>query len=149
MNTEVIYKKSQSRLHFLRRLRSFGVCSTMLSVFHQSVVGGGGGLFFAVACWGSGIKATDAGRIDKLLKKAGSVLGVSLDPVGTVAERRVLAKLLAIMDNTTPPPHFTTLWPDRGAHSAKDFSYLGVPRSGTEGPSYPLPSDCTTHLWTN
>ncbi|KAF7658811.1 hypothetical protein LDENG_00007680, partial [Lucifuga dentata] len=62
VNTEAIYRKSQSRLYFLRRLRSFG----------QSVVGSA--LFFAVICWGSSIKATDASRIDKLLTKAGERL---------------------------------------------------------------------------
>lgn len=34
---------------------------------------------------GSSIKATDVSRIDRLLKKTGSVLRVSLDAVGMVA----------------------------------------------------------------
>ena len=32
-NTEVLYKKGQSRLYFLRRLRSFNICRTMLRMF--------------------------------------------------------------------------------------------------------------------
>lgn len=28
-NTDVLYKKGQSRLHLLKRLRSFGVCRTL------------------------------------------------------------------------------------------------------------------------
>lgn len=33
-NTEAIYKKGQSRLYFLRRLRSFNVCNKMLQMFY-------------------------------------------------------------------------------------------------------------------
>ena len=51
-NTEAIYKKGQSRMLFLRRLRSFDVCSRLLRMFYQSVVASA--LFSAVVCWGSG-----------------------------------------------------------------------------------------------
>ncbi|XP_060897819.1 uncharacterized protein LOC132977298 [Labrus mixtus] len=37
-HTEAVYKKGQSRLYFLRKLRSFNVCSKMLSMFYQTVV---------------------------------------------------------------------------------------------------------------
>jgi len=50
-NTEALYRKGQSRLFFLRRLRSFDVCSRLLRMFYQSVVAST--LFFAVACWGA------------------------------------------------------------------------------------------------
>ncbi|KAG5262251.1 hypothetical protein AALO_G00293860 [Alosa alosa] len=38
VNTEALYKKGQSRLYFLKRLRSFNVCSKLLWMFYQSVV---------------------------------------------------------------------------------------------------------------
>ncbi len=53
-----MYKKGQSRLHFLRRLRSVDVCGPMLHAFCQSVVAST--LFFAATCWGSGMKTADA-----------------------------------------------------------------------------------------
>ena len=37
-NTEAVYRKGQSRLYFLRKLRSFNMCSKMLHIFYQSVV---------------------------------------------------------------------------------------------------------------
>lgn len=49
VNTEAIYQKGQSRLQFLRRIRSFGVCRTMLNMFYQLLVASA--LFFAVVCW--------------------------------------------------------------------------------------------------
>ncbi|TWW56167.1 putative RNA-directed DNA polymerase from transposon BS [Takifugu flavidus] len=48
-NTDALYKKGQSRLHLLRRLRSFGVCRTLLRTFYDSVVALV--IFYAVVCW--------------------------------------------------------------------------------------------------
>ena len=63
-NTKAVYKKGMSRLCFLRKLRSFNVCSKMLEIFYQSVVASA--IFFAVVCWGSSIRARDTNRLDKI-----------------------------------------------------------------------------------
>lgn len=103
-NTDALYKKGQSRLHLLRRLRSFGVCRTLLKTFYDSVVASA--LFYAVVCWG-GCTDRDRNRIDKLVRRSGSVLGCSLESVVVVGERRMLAKLTSIMDNPLHPLHET------------------------------------------
>lgn len=61
-------------------------------MFYHSV------LASAVVCWGSRVRAADANKLNKLI---GSVLGVELDSL--VAERRMLHKMLSIMDNMLPP----------------------------------------------
>ena len=71
-NTEAVYKKGMSRLYFLRKLRSFNMCSKMLEIFYQSVVASV--LFFAVVCWGSSIGASNTNRLNKLIGKTGSVM---------------------------------------------------------------------------
>ena len=38
VNSDTVYRKTQSQLFFLRRLWSFNVCSKMLKMFYQSVV---------------------------------------------------------------------------------------------------------------
>ncbi|XP_062844747.1 zinc finger protein 420-like, partial [Trichomycterus rosablanca] len=76
-NTEAVYRKGMSRLYFLRKLMSFNVCNKMLTIFYQSVVAGA--LFFAAVCWGSSLRAGDVKKLNKLIRKAGSVLGCSLD----------------------------------------------------------------------
>uniref|UniRef100_A0A3Q3FR50 Centrosomal protein 78 n=1 Tax=Labrus bergylta TaxID=56723 RepID=A0A3Q3FR50_9LABR len=53
-NTQAVYKKGMSRLYFLRKLRSFNVCSKMLEIFYQSVVASA--LFSAVVCWGAALE---------------------------------------------------------------------------------------------
>jgi len=44
-------------------------------------------------------------RLDKLIRQAGSVNGIKLDPLVTVADTRTLKKLLSIMDNASRPLH--------------------------------------------
>ncbi|KAM7380045.1 hypothetical protein PAMP_003369 [Pampus punctatissimus] len=103
-NTEAVYKKGMSRLYFLRKLRSFNVCSKMLEIFYQSVVAS---TIFAAVCWGSSIRASDINRLGKIIKKAGSVLGLRLETFESVVERRTLKKMLSIKDNDQHPLHHT------------------------------------------
>ncbi|KAI4881889.1 hypothetical protein NFI96_006948 [Prochilodus magdalenae] len=107
VNTDSVYKKAQSRLYFLRRLRSFRICQKLLLMFYQSVVSSV--LFYAVVCWGGSISRRDAGRRDRLVRKAGSVLGLELESLTPLAERRALNKLLNIMDNVHHPLHSTII----------------------------------------
>ena len=74
-------------------------------MFYQSVVASV--LFYAVVCWGGSSKKRDTGRLDRLVRRAGSVVGTELDSLVTVAERRTLDKLLSILDNTHHPLHNT------------------------------------------
>ena len=74
-NTDVLYKKGQSCLHLLRRLRSFGVCRSLLKTFYDSVVASA--IFYAVVCWGCGSSERHRKRLNKLVKGAGSGLGLS------------------------------------------------------------------------
>ena len=118
-NIDAIYKKGQSRLYFLRRLRSFNVCSKLLRMFYQSVVASI--LFYAVVCWGGSIKKRDAGRLDRLVGKGGAVVGTELDCLTTVAESRTLSRLLTILDNVHHPLH-TTLYGQRSIFSGRLLS---------------------------
>lgn len=79
-NTNMVQKKGPSQLYFLRRLRSFNVCSGMLHMFYQSVVAST--IFCAVVCWGMGTKAKDANRLSISIRKAESVVGRKLAHLG-------------------------------------------------------------------
>ncbi|KAI3360241.1 hypothetical protein L3Q82_014556, partial [Scortum barcoo] len=97
-------RKGQSRLYFLRRLASFNICKKLLQIF-LPVCGSERALLYAVVCWrGGSLKKKDAARLDKLVRKAGSV-GTELDSLTSVAERRTLNRLLSIIDNPSHPLH--------------------------------------------
>ncbi|KAI4887111.1 hypothetical protein NFI96_003141 [Prochilodus magdalenae] len=75
VNTDIVYKKAQSRLYFLRRLGSFRICQKLL-LDVLPLCGGQHILFYAVVVvWGGSISKRDAGQgLDRLVRKAGSVL---------------------------------------------------------------------------
>lgn len=106
-NTDALYKKGQSRLHLLRRLRSFGVCRPLLRTFYDSVVSSA--ILYSVVCWATASTERDRNRLNRLIRKASSVLGCPLDSVEEVGDRRMLAKLTSIMDNISHPLHQTVV----------------------------------------
>lgn len=87
-------------------------------MFSQSVVASA--FFYGVECWGGGAKQRDTRRLDKLIKKASSVIGAEQDSVASVADRTTLHKLLSIMDNSSHPLHKLVL--GRGAASVTGSS---------------------------
>ncbi len=60
-----------------------------------------------VGMLGGRFKEGDARRLNKLIRKADSVLGATLDSVERVANRRMWTKLLAAVDNPSHPLHDT------------------------------------------
>ncbi len=65
-NTNHLYSKGQSRLYFLRRLRSFNICRKLLWMFYQSVVASI--LFYTVVCWRGSTSKRDSFRLDELIR---------------------------------------------------------------------------------
>ncbi|KAI4885738.1 hypothetical protein NFI96_000237 [Prochilodus magdalenae] len=124
-NTDALYRKGQSRLYFLRRLRSFNICRTMLRIFYESVVASA--ILYAVACWGSRLRVADANRLNKLIRKASDVVGVELDSLMAVSERRTLSKLQTIMDNSSHPLYHTVM-----SHRSTFSARLIQPKCTTE-----------------
>ncbi|KAI3368513.1 hypothetical protein L3Q82_025518, partial [Scortum barcoo] len=102
-NTDALCRKGQSRLVLpqkagvLQHLQEAAadllpVCGSERPPVRSSVLGGS-------------LKKKDAARLDKLVRKAGSVVGTELDSLTSVAERRTLNRLLSIIDNPSHPLH--------------------------------------------
>jgi len=105
VNSDHLYRKGQTRMHFLRRLAASYPCRKLLQsfFFYQSMVASA--LFFGVVCWGGRLRKRDTNRLDRLIRRAGSVVGMEL-------ESRTLDKLLAIIDEVSHPLHapITAQW---------------------------------------
>ncbi|TWW82115.1 hypothetical protein D4764_01G0019300 [Takifugu flavidus] len=97
-NTDALVKKGNSRLFLLRRLRSFGVQGPLLRTFCDSVVGSA--IFCGIVCWSSSITDRDRKRMDRLVRRASSVLGCPLDLVEVLGNGRMMAKLSSMLNNT-------------------------------------------------
>ena len=65
-NINSVLKKVNSRMHCMRKLRSFGVNSDMLVTFHNAVICSI--IMFGSICWGGNISKLDRGRLEILLK---------------------------------------------------------------------------------
>ena len=102
-NIEAVYRRDQSRLFFLRWLRSFSVCSDMMCMFYHTVIESA--MFYDVVCWGSCTTDKNCRRLDKLVKKAGSVVRRRLDPLSAVVEKRMRRKLYSVLENNKHPLH--------------------------------------------
>ncbi|TWW69303.1 putative RNA-directed DNA polymerase from transposon BS [Takifugu flavidus] len=100
-NTDALVKRGNSRLFLLRRLRSFGVQGPLLRTFYDSVVGSA--IFYGIVCWSSSITDRDRKRMDRLVRRANSVLGCPLDSVVVVGNGRMMAKLSSMLNNTSHP----------------------------------------------
>ncbi len=87
-NSDAVFKKTQSRLFFLTKHQK------LLYVFYQEIIASV--LFYAVLFWGSSITVNDKHRINTLIRKAGSVIGLDLDAFEVIVEKRtkVLTKVL-------------------------------------------------------
>ena len=105
LNTDALYKKGQSRLFFLRKLRSVDICNKMLQMFYQTAVASA--LFYAAVCWGGSLSSKQARRLDRIVKKAGSVMGVRMDSLEDVVERSTMRMVEAILNNVDHPLHDT------------------------------------------
>lgn len=77
-NTEAVYRKRQSRLHFLRKRRSFNVYNKMLQILS------------AVICWGSRLPKQTEYTDQK--QKGRLCSGDHLEPLEVVLEKRMLHK---------------------------------------------------------
>lgn len=113
-NTETLYKRGQ--LYFLLRLGSFNVCQRMLQIFFHSMVASA--IYYVAVCSGHSMKAGDADRFNKQARKASSRIGVWLDLLEAVVEKRMLTKLVGILNNISHPSIMCLL--SRRASSATD-----------------------------
>jgi len=77
------------------------VQGALLKTFYNTVVASA--IFYEVVCSGGAASRWLTGRLDKLIKKASSVLGCPLDSVEVVGERRMMAKLSSMMENDSHP----------------------------------------------
>ena len=84
----------------MRKLRSFGVNLGMLLTFYNAVICS---IMFRSVCWGGNISNLDRGRLEKIVKKAGYVVGKPLDSFKTLHEKRLYRKLMQILNDSTHP----------------------------------------------
>ena len=98
-------------------------------------------ILFAVVCCGKRLRVADANRLNKLIRKASDVVGVELDTLTAVPERRMLSKVRAILQNGSHPLH-NALVKQRNTLSER-LMHRNAPLSTTGSHSCLWPSNFT------
>ena len=80
-NIDLVLKKVNTRMHCLRKPRSFGVNSGALVTFYNAVICSI--IVYGSVCWSGNISKFDRGRMEKIVKKASHVVEMPLDSFNT------------------------------------------------------------------
>ena len=100
-HVNTLVKKVNCRLYCLRKLKSFGVCPSLLLIFYNAVICSV--VTFGAVCWGGNISSHDQGRLEKLVRKASRVVGLPLDTFERLCDKRRSRKIETILSDVTHP----------------------------------------------
>ena len=92
---------SSKKLYCLRKLRLLDISSQILQMFFTSAISSV--LTFGCVCWGGNISKQDRDTLDKIIKKAESVVGKRQDRFDTYHQGRLTNKLTDILHDDTHP----------------------------------------------
>jgi len=96
-----VYKKGQSCIYLLRQLRSFGVRQVLLKTFYDSIVSFV--ILYSITCWGGGLLEKEKNKLNKLIKKAGFVMGSVLPTVEEIMQDKMIGKLSLMINHVRHP----------------------------------------------
>ena len=75
----------------------------ILNIFYHGILESV--LFYAVVCWGSCITVEDRNRFNKMIRKAGSIIGSCPNSVEEILEKRVMRKMRSVLSRDDHPLH--------------------------------------------
>ena len=91
----VTYKKCQQRLYCLRKLRSFNVDNTILSMFYKSCIQSV--LTFSFICWFGNVSQKDKNSLQRIVNISSKVTGVTQSTLTALYEKHVVNKATRIL----------------------------------------------------
>ncbi|KAI4898548.1 hypothetical protein NFI96_023348, partial [Prochilodus magdalenae] len=103
LNTSFIAKKAQQCLYFLRRLRKAHLPPPVLTIFYRGTVES---ILSSciIACFGN-CNASDRKTLQRIVRTAEKIMGVSLPSVTDIYTTRCTRKALGIVRDPTQPSH--------------------------------------------
>ncbi|XP_070408498.1 ryanodine receptor 3 [Nothobranchius furzeri] len=109
LNTSFLYKKSQQRLFFLRRLRKAQLPPTMLTTFYRGTIESI--LSCCITAWFGNCAISDRKTLQRIVKTAEKIIGVSLPSIKDIYTTRCIRKATSIVADWSHPSHtlFTLL----------------------------------------
>ncbi|KAI4899020.1 hypothetical protein NFI96_007116 [Prochilodus magdalenae] len=103
LNTSTITKKAQQRLYFLRRLRKAHLPPPILTTFYRGTIESI--LSSCITAWFGNCTASDRKSLQRVVRTAEKIIGVSLLTVMDIFTTRRIRKATSIVDDYTHPSH--------------------------------------------
>ena len=100
-NTEKTFRKANQRLYFLRKLKKFQVDRTILCLFYQTLIQSI--LTFNLLCIYGLLSQQNRKKLQRVKKNAQRIISSILPPLDAGLETKTVAKLRAIMEDTSHP----------------------------------------------
>ena len=144
IHVDYLCSKLAQRLHFLRRLRVFGVSTNIMLTFYNAVLGSL--IRYSMAAWYGSLSVQLKNKVNNMVKLAMKVMGLTkYPPLQSIYEDRVTALARSILRD---PSHFLfaeyELLPSRKRFRAKKcksnrYKQSFIPSSVTQLNKHPLP----------
>ena len=87
---DIIFRKGQQRLHFLRKVRSSNVDQTILTLFYTSFIQSV--LTFSIICWCDNLSVSDTNKLSKIVNIGSRTTGQQQPSLANAYDRQVLKK---------------------------------------------------------
>jgi hypothetical protein len=104
-NSDMIYKKSQQRLHFLRCLRQLNVDKQIMILFYKTFIVPV--LCFNFLSWFSCLTLQSKNKLCKITNVASKIIGQKMDSLDSLYERHLMKKVNKILKDSSH-----NLWPE-------------------------------------
>ena len=101
-NTDMVSRKCNQRLHFVRILRNLQVDKTFISLFYKSILESV--LYFSITAWYGRLTCKDKNKVGKIVKKAGK-LGAETTSLDKLYQTCTIKQVNRIMKDATHPLH--------------------------------------------
>ncbi|KAK3526608.1 hypothetical protein QTP70_030747 [Hemibagrus guttatus] len=115
-------KKAQQHLYFLRRLRKAHLPPPILTMFYRGTIESV--LSSCITAWFGNCTASDRKTLQRIVKTAEKIIGVSLPSIMDMYTTRCIRKANSILDDPTHPSHtlFTLMPSGKRYRSIRDLT---------------------------
>ncbi|XP_072516687.1 uncharacterized protein [Salminus brasiliensis] len=103
LNTSSTAKKAQQRFYFLRKLRKARLPPPILTLFYRGTIESI--LSSCITAWFGTCTASDRKTLQRIVRTAERIIGVSLPSVMDIYTARCICKATSIVDDSTHPSH--------------------------------------------
>ena len=100
-NTDIIVKKAQQRLFFLRQLKKFGLRREILKQFYRATVESV--LTFSIIVWYGNLTDRQKQQLSRVVKTASKIVGDELPSLDSIYKERVKVRALKIVGDSAHP----------------------------------------------